>query len=291
MAMPRRRGAAEILLRISVGGGACFGAELALDDLPGVWALHAAHAVVHHAEVRSGDHGLDLIKVEAFLQEREVVLHAVKDFYDLVADAVRDGRSQVQGWKLAANLVLGDLGSPGNHQVRHLLRRRAAVLAVVLDAEVVVDAARIVRSGADEATEGHEALAMAPDDRRGRRRGQKSASSAPYGAHTVREGHLDDDLDRLTVPITSVAADDKGTALDGNFHVLQRVEDALYVVGQIVLSHEDLGLLPEARRPRLLPVDRLRGDGGDREVRVDGRHVFCQRAFPSESLSALLPQL
>mmetsp|Transcript_4499 Transcript_4499/g.14428 ORF Transcript_4499/g.14428 Transcript_4499/m.14428 type:complete len:593 (-) Transcript_4499:147-1925(-) len=247
VAVPRRVMAAKVLPGLGVGGGAGGGAELLLDDALGVRALHTAHAVVDHAEVRHGNHLLDLLKVEALLQHREVVLHAIEDLDRLARfEGVDDRHVEAQVRHLLADLELLELPRPLHHLVGHLLRRGAAVLAVVLDAEVVVRAARVVGGRADEAAKGDEARAARADHGGRRGRGEEAVGTAPDVAHAVGEGHLDDDLDGLVVPVAAVAGDDEGAALHGDVEVLQGVEDALHIVVQVRILHEDLCLLAEA---------------------------------------------
>mmetsp|Transcript_31588 Transcript_31588/g.100726 ORF Transcript_31588/g.100726 Transcript_31588/m.100726 type:complete len:388 (-) Transcript_31588:46-1209(-) len=206
VAVPGRVVAAEVLPGLRVRGRARGRAELLLDDAAGVGPLHAAHRVVDHAEALHGDHLLDHPEVETLPQQGQVVLHAVEDLHGLAAaQVVLHGQVEAQVREALADLELGDLRRPLHHEVRHLLGSRSAVLAVVLDAEVVVGAAGVVRGRADEAAEGLEAGAAAADDGRGRGSGEEAAGAAPDAAHAVGEGHLDDDLDGLVVPVASVA--------------------------------------------------------------------------------------
>ena len=72
-------------------------------------------------------------------------------------------------------------------RVREGLGRGAAVTDVVLDAEVLVGAAGVVRRRQDNATERHAALAIANDGRDGRRR-EEAVLADPHAADTVCRG-------------------------------------------------------------------------------------------------------
>mmetsp|Transcript_32076 Transcript_32076/g.95548 ORF Transcript_32076/g.95548 Transcript_32076/m.95548 type:complete len:351 (-) Transcript_32076:110-1162(-) len=205
VAMPRRVLATEVLHGRRVGGRALGRAKLLLDDALGIRPLHAAHGVVDHAEARHCEHLLDHVEVETLLQQGEVVLHAVKHMDRLAVPKLVDDRHiEAEVRHVLANLELLNLGGPVHHQVGHLLGCRAAILAIVLDAEIVVGAAGIVRGRADESAEGHEAPVPLADDCGGRRCREEAVRAAPDGADAVGEGHLDYDLDGLVVPVPAV---------------------------------------------------------------------------------------
>mmetsp|Transcript_32074 Transcript_32074/g.95534 ORF Transcript_32074/g.95534 Transcript_32074/m.95534 type:complete len:246 (-) Transcript_32074:159-896(-) len=245
--MPWRVVAAEVLHGRGIGGRARGSTEFLLDDALGVWPLYTAHGIVYHAETRRGNHLLDLLEVKALLQQCQVVLHAVKDLDCLVvAEAVDDGHVQAKVREVLADLELCDLGCPLHHLVGHLLWCRTTVLAVVLDAKVVIRATGVVRGRANEAAERHETRASRANHRRGRRRGEEAVGAAPDVADAVGKRHLNDDLDRRAVPVSPIARNDQSAALNGDAEVLEGVEDALNVVVQVRILLEDLCLLAES---------------------------------------------
>mmetsp|Transcript_11886 Transcript_11886/g.38768 ORF Transcript_11886/g.38768 Transcript_11886/m.38768 type:complete len:668 (+) Transcript_11886:489-2492(+) len=267
VAVRRRGGPAEVLLWLAVHQRRSGRAKLVDEDLLGVRALHAVHPVVHEAEVLARKERLDGPKVEHLLEQAHVVLDAVEDVdaEGAAAERVRARRGQVNFGQAAAELVLLDGGRVGVDEVRHLLRRRAAILAVVLDAKVLVDAARVVRRGEDEAAErrhaSEAARARADHSRHGRRR-EQAVIAAPDSAHACSGRHLDDDLDGGLVVVAAVAGDDQRAALDRDALGHQSVERRLHKILQVVLRHERLCLLPQAGRAGLLPGNGARRHGG-----------------------------
>mmetsp|Transcript_110122 Transcript_110122/g.351291 ORF Transcript_110122/g.351291 Transcript_110122/m.351291 type:complete len:510 (+) Transcript_110122:473-2002(+) len=259
VAVPGRGGATKIGLRSCVGARTGLAAEGLLQDLLGVRPLDAAHGVVDEGEVGPGKELLDLVEVKALLEEFLVVLHGIEDFDDAVTDRVASWLAEVDVRDAIAHFDLRDARGELDHLVRHLLGRRPSVLAVVLDPEVLGDPAGVVGGGADEAAEGLEAPAAASDHGGDGGRGQETVGPAPDPLHAVRQRDLDDDLDGLRVPVAAVAGDDEGAALHRHALRVQRIENALDEVVQVVALHEDLRLLAEAGRPWFLPVNGRRG--------------------------------
>ena len=132
-----------------------------------------------------------------------------------------------------------------------LLRRRAAVGGVELDAEIAVGAARVVARRQDDRAEGG---ALSHDAARRRRR-QDAGAADEDAAEPVRRRHADDDLDRMLVVEAAVAADDERRSGEAG----QRIEDRLDEVLEIVRLLEHRDLLAQARR-----AGALVGEGGGR---------------------------
>jgi hypothetical protein len=129
-------------------------------------------------------------------------------------------------------------------RVGDFLRRRPAIAGIVLDAEILMRAARIVAGRQDDAAEG---LVFADDVGGGRRR-QYAALADHHLAKTVAGGNGDHLLDDLAIVEAAVAADHQRLALK----TVQRVEDRLDEVLGIVLLLEHGHLLAQARRAGLL---------------------------------------
>ena len=152
-------------------------------------------------------------------------------------------------------LVLTDRQGARVDRLGDLLRGRAAVGGVELDAEVAVRAARVVAGREDDAA-GSGVLA---DHAGGGRGGEDAALADQAARHAVGGGHAQDHLDRLAVVEAPVAADHQGAAAQ---RVLG-VEDALHEVFQVVLALEHADLFAQARGAGLLVVKRGGGDGLD----------------------------
>src|SRR5260370_32741005 len=97
------------------------------------------------------------------------------------------------------------------------------------------------------------------DQRRGGRCRENAALADHDAAEAVGDGYLGDDLDRLAIEETAVAARDQRLALE----TLERVEDRLDVILEVARLPEDGNLFAQARRARLLIGERLGGDGSD----------------------------
>mmetsp|Transcript_100772 Transcript_100772/g.289296 ORF Transcript_100772/g.289296 Transcript_100772/m.289296 type:complete len:315 (-) Transcript_100772:30-974(-) len=204
-----------------------------------------------------------------------MVVGAIEHIHtNLAFDHVATSSLDVDVGEGVADLVLLDRLGVGEDALRDLLRGGAAVLAVELDAEVLVDAAGVVRGGQDEAAEGNEAALAIPDDGAGRRGAQQAVVADPDGLHAVRHRHLDDDVGGLVVPIAAITAHHQSATLEGDAIRLQGVESALHEVVQVVLLHEDLRLLAQAGGARLLALNgrgRLVGDGDAARQRLHTR--------------------
>ena len=150
--------------------------------------------------------------------------------------------------------VLPDLPRALIDRLGHLLGRRAAVRAVVLDAEVAVRAAGIVAGREDDAAE---RLVLA-DHGGGRGRRQQPALADQDAAEAVGGGHLEDGLDGAPVVVAAVAADHERAAREA----LERIEHRLDEVLEIVRLLEHPDLLAQAGGARALVLERRGRDGG-----------------------------
>jgi len=140
-------------------------------------------------------------------------------------------------------------------RVGDLLGRRAAVLDVVLDAEVALGTARVVAGREhDAAMTG----VLADHAAHGRRR-QDAAAAHQHLLDAVRGGHAQDGLDRLAIEIAAVAAHHQVTALAFAQGQEDGFDKILEVAGLLELGH----LLAQARGAGTLPGERGGRDGLD----------------------------
>eukprot|EP00754_Rhynchopus_humris_P015547 Rhum_TRINITY_DN14453_c0_g3::Rhum_TRINITY_DN14453_c0_g3_i1::g.87973::m.87973 len=272
--------AAEVFPALRVEQTLLVQAQLVDEDAARIRPLHAVHAVVHHREVLARHERLQRRKVEALLQDRDVVLRRVEHLNlhgASVALELRhaDGRD-VDRREVGEGLVRGDLLRVLEDQVRDLLRGRAAVLAVVLDAKVLVDAAGVVARRQDQSAEGHEAGAPGTDDGRHGRRRQETVLGDPDRVRPVRHSDPRHDLDRSRVVEAAVTRHHKGSALDRRLGVGQRVEGALREVLEEMRLHELARLLAEPGSAGLLTALDRRGRHHHRLTFVLA-HVFLGR--------------
>jgi len=121
--------------------------ELLHEECVRIGPRHAAHAVHEKAHVGPREQRLDSVHVEDLVQQRYVVLAGVDHLHAeggaAHCEAARARLRQVDLGQLA-RAVRGDLAGEFVHGVGELLERRPAVVTVVLDAEVVLGAARVV---------------------------------------------------------------------------------------------------------------------------------------------------
>ena len=254
--------AAEVGQRRSVDDGSFRRAELALEDGVRIRAGDRVHGVEAHAEARGEQrpHGLE---VEQGFHQGEVLRHRIDDldfgaFEPDRAEAVDVDVGRVR------DLVGVDRLAAGEDRVGDLLGRRAARADVVLDAEIAVRAAGVVAGRQDDAAEGAEVT----DEGGGGRGRQNSALADHDAAEPVGRRHLGHDLDRLAIEEAAVAAQNQRLAVKA----LERIEDRLDEILQIVRGLEDGDLLAQTRRAGLLIGEGQRGDGSDH-----GRFSRCRR--------------
>ena len=239
--------AAEVGQRLEIDDAVCGEAELIDKDRLGVGASRRAHRIEAHAQAR-GEGGADLVEVEQGRHQRLVVGDRVDHLDARVAELVRADRRKIEIWRLE-RLVAQDVLGARKDRVGDLLRRGATVADVVLDAEVAVGTAGIVRGGQDDAAE-----RFSRADHAGcGRRGEQAALPDQDAAEPIRRRHLDDGLARLLVEEAPVAADDQGLA----FEAFERVEDRLHEVLEIARLPEHLDLLAQPGGAGLLPLERL----------------------------------
>ena len=243
--------AAEVGLRLAVEDGAGRGAQPVLEDLVGVGAGDGAHRVEAHGEAAL-EHRADRGEVEQRLHQLGIVGDRVDHLDGHAAEVAGAGRVEVDVGRVE-DAVLGYGFGAGVDRIGDLLRRRAAVADVVLDAEVLGRPAGIVAGREDDAAEG----AVLADDVRGGRRGEDAAAADEDAAEAVGGGHLHRDLDDLAVEVAAVAADHEGLALEALEAVEDRLDEVLDVVRLLEVRH----LLAQARGAGLLVVE---GRGGER---------------------------
>ena len=207
--------AAEIGARHSVDHAARRRAEVILQDSRGVGSGHGVHRVEAQGQA-AGDGGADGVEIEQRAHQRLVVGDGIDDFDRRRAELDRADHVEIDVGGLDDGEALDQQGA-GVDRLGHALGRGAAVAGVVLDAEVAVRTAGIMRGGEDEAAEG----AARADHAGGGGRREEAALPHQHAGEAMRRRHLENGLDRFAVEVAAVAADDEGLPGD----VAQRVED------------------------------------------------------------------
>ena len=128
------------------------------------------------------------------------------------------------------NLVLGDSLGLLKDFVGDVLRSGATVSHIVLDTEVVVWSARVVRCGKKDTTI---SLVLPDDVGRGGSREDPVGTDDKLG-YAIRGGDLDDNLDRFWREITAITTNNEREPL-----WLDGIEDGLYEVLRVVLPSPD----------------------------------------------------
>mmetsp|Transcript_33181 Transcript_33181/g.105772 ORF Transcript_33181/g.105772 Transcript_33181/m.105772 type:complete len:228 (-) Transcript_33181:98-781(-) len=194
---------------------------------------HPVHPVVHEGEVAARHQGLEGLEVEDGLEEVHV-----------------GGDGVCQG-----------------------LGRGAAIFAVVLDAEVVGGAARVVRGGEDEGAVRPPPRAAPLADGGGHGRGgHEGALAHPHRLAPIAGCHLDDHLHGLGGEVPPIARYHQHRALE--LISGEGIEGGLHKVVEVVglLEHSDL--LAEARGSGLLPLVSLGSLGLNGELASHGRRGY-----------------
>mmetsp|Transcript_92836 Transcript_92836/g.233381 ORF Transcript_92836/g.233381 Transcript_92836/m.233381 type:complete len:233 (+) Transcript_92836:1146-1844(+) len=231
MPMGRRILAAEILLRDGIHKARRVSPQLIDENALCIGPLHTIHGVVHKREILPLNELLDRLEVKDFAQQANVIIRAREDLHtSLAIKIVRARCGNINFRDAFTNFVLLNCLCVRKHLLGDLFRCWAAVLAIVLDAEVLVQATGIVRCGQNESTKGCKATFAGPNDGACGWCAQESILANPHCFDTVCNGHLDDDLDCSLVPIPSVATDHQSAAFNGHVVCLQSIKDGLHKV-------------------------------------------------------------
>ena len=233
---------AEIGQRHEVARGTLRRAEPVLQYLLGIRPRHRMHGVEAHAEAAL-EHGADRVEVEQALHQFGIVADRIDHIDRHAAGLHRAHLVDVDRVEIG-NLVFADLLRALEDRIGHFFRRRAAILGVVFDAEILVRAAGIVARRQYDAAEG---AVLADDVRRSRRR-EDAALPDHDLAEAVRGGHADHGLHHLAIVKAPVAAEHQRLSVAP----FQAVEDRLHEVLDIVLLLENRHLLAQAGGSRLL---------------------------------------
>ena len=257
--------AAEIGQRRAVDHRAGAGLQFALEDRMRVRAGHRMQGVVAHAEAR-GEQRANRVEVEQRLHQRQILRDRVDDL-DLGRLDLGCAEAVDVHVRRVGDFVGGDRLGMGEDRLRDVLRGRPAGADIVLDAEIPMRAAGIVARRQDDPAIG----VRCADQRRDSGSRENAALADDDAAEAVRRGDLDHDLDRLAVEEPPVAAKDERLALKA----LERIENRLDEVFEIVRLLEDRDLLAQPRGAWPLVGERLGGDGPDHRRSPNRRLEFA----------------
>jgi len=242
--------AAEVGQGRAVHHRAGAGAERAFQDRLGIGSGDGRHGVEPHGEA-AREHGPDAREVEQSLHEGLVVGHRIDDLDRHVAELHLADAVEVDIGGVECSECGDGLGLAEN-RLGGLLRGRAAVRCVVLDAEVAIWAARVVAGRQNDAAEG----AAFADEVRGRGRRQDAAAAHDDPAEAVGGRHLHGGLDRLAVEVAAIAADHQRLAPEAVEAVEDRLDEILDVTRLLEVRH----LLAQSGGAGLLVVEGRRRD-------------------------------
>src|SRR5476649_2406370 len=247
----------HIAVAVAVGGGAHVGRIVGVHyvhQLGGVGRIRIGMVSTEILQRHAVDDGARLGAEQAF-QDRFRVrtgdgVHAVEAHREAAREQALDGVDVDIG--RVADAVFGYRLGLVEDFFGDLFRRRAAVGDVVLDAEVAIRYARIVAGRQDDAAE---RLVFADHAADGRRR-QNAGMADHHFAEAVGGRHLQDQLYRHAIVEAAIAAQHQRLA----GAVLQRIENALDEIFEIVGLAEDGDFFAQARSAGLLVVERLGAD-------------------------------
>ena len=224
-----------------------------LEQPPAIGPGDRAHGVEAEAETAGEEVG-DGVEIEDAAHQQGVVLDRIDHLDGQVAVNLRAKAAEIDVRPRKA-LVGYHPSGLGVDRVREPLRRRPAVLAVELDAEIPLRPARIVAGRKDQATLGP----MLADQMRGRGCGENTVAADQQPPDPVPGRQLNDGLDRPIVEVPAVAAHHQ--RLPGQAR--HRPEHRRHEILEIMRGHEHPDLLAQAGRAGLLPGDRPCLDGLD----------------------------
>mmetsp|Transcript_33182 Transcript_33182/g.105780 ORF Transcript_33182/g.105780 Transcript_33182/m.105780 type:complete len:269 (-) Transcript_33182:98-904(-) len=235
---------------------------------------HPVHPVVHEGEVAARHQGLEGLEVEDGLEEVHVGgggIHHLDP--EPAGEAGNAPPGEVHAGEVGGDLVLADALCALVDGVCQGLGRGAAIFAVVLDAEVVGGAARVVRGGEDEGAVRPPPRAAPLADGGGHGRGgHEGALAHPHRLAPIAGCHLDDHLHGLGGEVPPIARYHQHRALE--LISGEGIEGGLHKVVEVVglLEHSDL--LAEARGSGLLPLVSLGSLGLNGELASHGRRGY-----------------
>ncbi len=256
-----RMAAAEIGQGHAVDHRARGRAQPAFENLPGIGSGHRVHGIEAQAKA-AADQFAYRGEIEQRFHEFGIVGHRVDDFHAHVAERMAARAVEIDRRRID-DAIARQRAAAGENSVGDLLRRRAAVGGVVLDAEIALGTARVVAGGEDDAAE----RAVLADHCGCRRRRQDAALPHQHLRDAVGGSHPENDLDRLPVVVAPVAAQHQRAARRRGRIVENAVEHRLDEIFQVVGRPEHGDLLAQARGARLLVRKRRGGDGSDVHLR------------------------
>jgi hypothetical protein len=212
---------------------------------------HGMHGIERHLEAAC-DQCADRVEIEQGFHQFGIVGYGIDHFNDhavhfegsdLIKIGVVEIRDQIAVDHLAAGInCVGDL-----------LGRRPAIGHIVLDAEILCRAARIVARRQDQAAE----RSIFADQMRGCRRRENAALAHQHATEPVCRRHPHGGLDDLTIVEPAIAANHQC----GAFKALETVKDGL---------DEGLGIAGGLKHGNLLAQP-----GGSRFLVRKGRDFYC----------------
>ncbi len=193
-------------------------------NLPRIRACDRVHGIELHAKTAI-EQQPDRRKIEDRCHQFGIIDDTVDDF-DQHASKLEGSNYVKRQVRRILDFVSADLLAVGENGISNLLRSRSAIAGVVFDAEIAIRPARIMAGGKDNAAEG----LVFSDDAGGSRRRQDTTLSNQYATEAVGCSHLQDDLYRLPVVISTVAAQrQRGTG-----RCVYRIKNALDKIFQIM---------------------------------------------------------
>ena len=240
--------AAKILQWDAIANGAGRRPQQPFQQAAGIGASDGVHRVKGDREI-AAQQGSDLIEIEQALHQCHVVLHPVDHLHHQFPQLLLAADAEVGRRRIRLDAISIQAGGFGIDGVGDRFRRRTAVGAVHLDAEVAVWTTRIVASRENDAGDG----AVAADQVRGGGGGEDAAGGGDYPCQPMGRGHAADDANGLAVAIAAVSPHHQGAAGDAGDGAQRGLDKAFEVVGGGKLA----GALAQPRGARLLVAEGL----------------------------------
>ena len=178
--------------------------------------------------------------------------HLVVESLDL-SQLIHSNSANINRVREIKILVRGDDLTMVEDFVSQRFQSGPAILAVELDSEIFIFAARIVTGSEEDPTHAivlSMFLVQLPDQTRGARSRNEAIEADIDVLDPVSSGHLDDDLRGDIIIVAAISGNHKGMTAVVLF--LEREEYALHKVLKVVRLLEDLDFLTETTSTRLL---------------------------------------
>src|SRR5579872_3738539 len=249
---------AEILQRNTIYNGSFWRAKLFFENLYSIRSGGSVHGIEGQSETVSKKLAQG-VKIKQTAHQRRVFLERVKDFNCRGAKTLHAWLADIDVRDFRPIVMIDELGKLVN-AFGNLFRRRPAIGGVEFDAEVSINAPRIVAGGQDQPPGGF----AGADNSRHRRRGEQTVTRYKDMAKFITDRHTQNLLNGFFVVIAAVPAHDERRSAQIAFDVLpHHVKDGLDECFHVAGLHELPGLFAQTGCTGFLVSERVQRNRRD----------------------------